>query len=100
VIDESAPPIANEALLTVPNTAFHSVGTWESSSFASVLRSSPSSSYTRSFVRPDKSRHRGLKTETNDLDVAWHELEQRNPRGVKTRNNRFAVLGGDGRRRR
>lgn len=74
------------------------VGAWGARSFASALHSSsPAGS-----VRPTASRLQNSEDEW-DIDVAWHELEQRNGGGGrKKRANKLVVLGsgGGGARRR
>jgi hypothetical protein len=72
-------------------------GAWGARSFASALHSSsPAGS-----VRPTPSRLQNAEDEW-DIDVAWHELEQRNGGGGrKKRANKLVVLGsGGGARRR
>lgn len=73
-------------------------GAWGARSFASALHSSsPAGS-----ARPTASRVQNAEDEW-DIDVAWHELEQRNGGGGrKKRANKLVVLGsgGGGARRR
>ena len=72
-------------------------GAWGARSFASALHSSsPAGS-----VRPASARLQNAEDEW-DIDVAWHELEQRNGGGGrKKRANKLVVLGsGGGARRR
>jgi len=68
-------------------------GAWGSRSFASALHSTPPPLQVASEQRPDPE-------DEWDMDVAWHELEQRSGLGRKKRNNKLVVLGGAGGRRR
>ena len=71
-------------------------GAWGARSFASALHSSPSRGVAASSQR---SSHLTEEDEW-DLDVAWHELEQRNGgSGRRKRANKLVVLGGGARRR-
>ena len=73
-------------------------GAWGARSFASALHSSSSAGS----IRPTASRVQNAEDEW-DIDVAWHELEQRNGGGGrKKRANKLVVLGsgGGGARRR
>ncbi|KAF8973496.1 hypothetical protein BDZ97DRAFT_1900339 [Flammula alnicola] len=77
-------------------------GAWGAQSFASALHSSSPAS------RPGSASQRPTRAQLNvedewDIDVAWHELEQRNGGGGrKKRGNKLVVLGsgGGGARRR
>lgn len=77
-----------------------STGAWGVRSFASAAqqnRAAPPASH-RPAGRPVDRNH---EEDEWDLDVAFHELEQRAGRGGgKRRNNRLVVLGGGGGRRR
>ena len=77
-------------------------GSWGTRSFASALHSSPSTQ-----GRINSGQHRAVRGQDFedewDMDVAWHELEQRSgASGRKKRANKLVVLGsgGGGARRR
>ena len=77
-------------------------GSWGTRSFASALHSSPS---TQGGI--NRGQHRAVRGQDIedewDMDVAWHELEQRSgTSGRKKRGNKLVVLGsgGGGARRR
>lgn len=74
-------------------------GAWGARSFASALHSSPSSN------RSAAATQRTTREDEWDIDVAWHELEQRTGNGNggrRKRANKLVVLGsgGGGARRR
>jgi hypothetical protein len=70
-------------------------GVWGSRSFASALHSTP---------EPAVASQRAARRDTEDewdMDVAWHELQQRSGGGGrKKRSNKLVVLGGAGGRKR
>jgi hypothetical protein len=72
-------------------------GAWGNRSFASALNN-PS----RATPSPASRSNRTVEQQQDDLDleVAWHELEQRIGGGRKKRANKLVVLGGGGGRRR
>ena len=79
-------------------------GSWGTRSFASALHSSPS---TQGGISGQQQQHRAVRGQDLedewDMDVAWHELEQRSgASGRKKRSNKLVVLGsgGGGARRR
>jgi hypothetical protein len=67
-------------------------GAWGARSFASALHSTP--------PIPGQRAARSDPEDEWDIDVAWHELEQRSGAGRKKRSNKLVVLGGAGGRRR
>jgi hypothetical protein len=70
-------------------------GAWGQGSFASALRSEPS----RGNANVPTRAPRDMEDEW-DMDIAWHELEQRSSgTGKKKRNKGLVVLGGGGGRR-
>jgi hypothetical protein len=71
-------------------------GAWGARSFASALHSAPSQ---ERVVSQQRSARLDPDNEW-DMDVAWHELEQRSGGGRKKRSNKLVVLGGAGGRRR
>ncbi|KAF9074964.1 hypothetical protein BDP27DRAFT_1381018 [Rhodocollybia butyracea] len=73
-------------------------GAWGQGSFASALRSTSTSS---SDINANAQGHRPQRDAEDewDIDIAWHELEQRSGTGKKKRNNKLVVLGGGGGRR-
>lgn len=79
-------------------------GSWGTRSFASALHSSPSTQGGISSGQQQRRAVRGQDLEDEwDMDVAWHELEQRSgASGRKKRGNKLVVLGsgGGGARRR
>ena len=79
-------------------------GAWGARSFASALHSSPPSQGRIGGQQQQNRTVRGQNYEDEwDVDVAWHELEQRNGgSGRKKRGNKLVVLGsgGGGARRR
>ncbi|KAF8808007.1 hypothetical protein BYT27DRAFT_7139655 [Phlegmacium glaucopus] len=79
-------------------------GAWGARSFASALHSSPP---TQGRIGGQQQQHRAVRGQNFedewDMDVAWHELEQRSGgSGRKKRGNKLVVLGsgGGGARRR
>jgi len=87
----SIEPEEEEAPAPVPQ---QTSGAWGQGSFASALRSTSSRSNANAQIRPP----RDMEDEF-DIDIAWHELEQRSGgTGRKKRNNKLVVLGGGGRR--
>ena len=93
---ESQPPEQPSPVAVAPLT-----GSWGTRSFASALHSSPS---TQGQQQRQHRAVRGQDPEDEwDMDVAWHELEQRSgSSGRKKRANKLVVLGsgGGGARRR
>ncbi|KAG7452199.1 uncharacterized protein BT62DRAFT_926410 [Guyanagaster necrorhizus] len=91
---EPAPPEHDEIPSPPQEPAFP--GAWGSRSFASAVHSSPSRDLSaQDHIRRDDE-------DEWDLDVAWHELEQRNNGGAggrRKKNNKLVILGGGGRRR-
>ncbi|OBZ68392.1 putative RING finger protein P8B7.23 [Grifola frondosa] len=78
-----------------PESPPQASGAWGARSFASAAHAAQG--------RPVVVAQRPVPREEDeyDLDVAWHELEQRGGRGGnKRRNNKLVVLGGGGRRAR
>jgi hypothetical protein len=71
-------------------------GAWGTRSFASASHSAPPQRQAVS------GQHATLPDPEDewDIDVAWHELEQRSSGGRKKRGNKLVVLGGAGGRRR
>jgi hypothetical protein len=70
-------------------------GAWGARSFASALHSPP----TQSPGSRGQQRDRTSAQDEWDLDIAWHELEQRSG-GRRKKGTKLVVLGGDGGRRR
>ena len=79
-------------------------GSWGTRSFASALHSSPSTQGGISSGQQHRAvRGQDLVEDEWDMDIAWHELEQRSgASGRKKRGNKLVVLGsgGGGARRR
>ncbi|KAJ3830348.1 hypothetical protein F5880DRAFT_1468754 [Lentinula raphanica] len=75
-------------------------GAWGQGSFASALRSTTSSNTTRGNTPNRRTDNQREIDDEWDMDIAWHELEQRNGGGgsKKKRGNKL-VLGGSGIRR-
>ena len=72
-------------------------GAWGNRSFASLLHSPATDNPRPRQQQPPRTN----EADEYDLDVAWHELEQRaNHGGGKRRNRGMTVLGGGGGRRR
>ncbi|TFK77491.1 hypothetical protein BDN72DRAFT_46420 [Pluteus cervinus] len=98
VVDE----VAEETTLEQPVQASAPVvvtGAWGSRSFASALHTAPTPSRS---TPPTPRPTRQPQEDDWDLDLAWHELEQRSGgTGRKKRGNKLVVLGsgGGGRRR-
>ena len=106
--DEDAVRSVESQSLQLPSPAAVApvTGSWGTRSFASALHSSPS---TQGGVsgQQQQQQHRAVRGQDLedewDMDVAWHELEQRSgASGRKKRNNKLVVLGsgGGGARRR
>ncbi|EEB86721.1 hypothetical protein MPER_16221 [Moniliophthora perniciosa FA553] len=74
-------------------------GAWGSKSFASALHSTaPTQSRNGGASRPQQ-----REEDEWEMDIAWHELEQRSNGGNggrKKRSNKLVVLGGGGGRKR
>lgn len=70
-------------------------GAWGARSFASAAIAAPSQTRATSARRPVLNEE-----DEYDMDVAWHELEQRSTGGRRKRTNKLVVLGGGGGRRR
>ncbi|KAJ3731924.1 hypothetical protein DFJ43DRAFT_1132171 [Lentinula guzmanii] len=86
-------PELEEAPAPVPQQVS---GAWGQGSFASALRSTTSRGNTPNL----RTQNQREVDDEWDIDIAWHELEQRNSGGgKKKRNNRLVVLGGAGGRR-
>jgi hypothetical protein len=87
--------------LQQPSPAVPVTGAWGARSFASALHSSPP---TQGGQQQQHRTVRGNVEDEWDMDVAWHELEQRSGAsgGRKKRGNKLVVLGsgGGGARRR
>ena len=80
-----------------PPPPVHQPGAWGERSFASALHAAPSQGGAAS----QQQRAARLDPEDEwDMDVAWHELEQRSGAGRRKRSNKLVVLGGAGGRRR
>ncbi|KAJ3890417.1 hypothetical protein GG344DRAFT_77862 [Lentinula edodes] len=72
-------------------------GAWGQGSFASALRSTSTGNPSNANRRTQNQRD---ADDEWDMDIAWHELEQRSGGGgKKKRNTRMVVLGGGGGRR-
>jgi hypothetical protein len=86
VVEPSPPPVQQPVR----------AGAWGDRSFASALHSSPA----RGHSAPQERASRPDPEDEWDMDIAWHELEQRNGAGRRKRSNKLVVLGGAGGRRR
>jgi hypothetical protein len=88
---QAPPPIP------VPSATSSSSGVWGTRSFATALHST-----SRSVSATQQRAHSPTVEDEWDVDVAWHELEQRNGGGRRKRANKLVVLGsgGGGARRR
>lgn len=85
-----------------PARTAEATGAWGARSFASAAQQRASSARPAPAQRTARRGNDGEREEDEwDLDVAFHELEQRAGRGGgKRRNNRLVVLGGGGGRQR
>jgi len=98
-VDTAAQPQSPSTTSQVPPVSTQAAsGAWGARSFASALHSTTA-------VRPGQGSQRSRQAVEDewDIDVAWHELEQRNGGGGrKKRANKLVVLGsgGGGARRR
>ena len=98
-VDEEAVRSVESQSLQQPSPAAPApvTGSWGTRSFASALHSSPS---TRGGISGQQQHRaaRGQDFEDEwDVDVAWHELEQRSgASGRKKRGNKLVVLGSGG----
>jgi len=99
-VEESPVTVPANAGSATPNSVPVIAGAWGNRSFASALHSSPTAPGQGRTGRPPAQGSRVDERDEYDLDIAWHELEQRNSRGTKKRNNRLVILGGGGGRRR
>ena len=106
VNEDAVRPVESQSLQQPSPAAVAPVtGSWGTRSFASALHSSPS---TRGGISgQQQQQHRAVRGQDFedewDVDVAWHELEQRSgASGRKKRSNKLVVLGsgGGGARRR
>lgn len=92
-VDEDDNPVPAQESVPIPT------GAWGNRSFASALHAAPPPG-----GRPRQAQASRMdERDEYDLDVAWHELEQRSTRsggGGKKKNSRMVVLGGGGGRRR
>jgi hypothetical protein len=77
----------------VTSATSSSGGVWGTRSFASALHSS---STPRSITAPQQSSSNLSAEDEWDIDVAWHELEQRNSGGRRKRANKLVILGSGG----
>jgi hypothetical protein len=98
---ESIAQSSSQAPIPTPvdSATSSSAGVWGTHSFASALHSSSAPKS----VSPPQQRSSNLTVEDEwDVDVAWHELEQRNAGGRRKRANKLVILGsgGGGARRR
>ncbi|KZT74957.1 hypothetical protein DAEQUDRAFT_720147 [Daedalea quercina L-15889] len=90
-VEEFAEAVAEQPLTEVHQTS----GAWGARSFASAAQSRPTGQ------RPPARRERLVEEDEWDLDVAFHELEQRGSRGGgRKKGAKMVVLGGGGGRRR
>lgn len=102
--DTSVKSVESQSLQQPSSAAVgHVTGSWGTRSFASALHSSPS---TQGGISGQQ-QHRAVRGQDFedewDMEVAWHELEQRSgASGGKKRGNKLVVLGsgGGGARRR
>ncbi|KAK7058577.1 hypothetical protein VNI00_002213 [Paramarasmius palmivorus] len=95
-IDEVPAPVTQ----TAPQTQQKASGVWGQKSFASALHSNTPAQPRNG--TPSRS-HQKEEEDEWELDIAWHELEQRSNSGNggrKKRSNKMVVLGGGGGRRR
>ncbi|KAL0068544.1 hypothetical protein AAF712_004259 [Marasmius tenuissimus] len=109
-MDGASFPGFEEAALAVPATAEvqqqppeeqRTAGVWGAKSFASALHSN-TPPQSRNAGSASRSRQQTEEDEW-DMDIAWHELEQRSNGGNggrKKKSNKLVVLGGGGGRRR
>ena len=75
-------------------------GAWGARSFASAATAAQSRVQTPRGPAPPRTNNRERAEDEWELDMAFHELEQRSAKGGgKKRNNRLVVLGGGGGRR-
>ncbi|KAI0375437.1 hypothetical protein BV20DRAFT_960589 [Pilatotrama ljubarskyi] len=92
-----SPPAAAEAAAE-ETSAPQATGAWGARSFASAAHAAQSREQGQRVPAPPRARER-VEDEW-ELDMAFHELEQRTAKGGgKKRNNRLVVLGGGGGRR-
>lgn len=96
IAQDSSPPPSAEADQQVASSPPQPTGAWGARSFASAAHAAQGRPQGH-VVAP---RPRERAEDEWELDVAFHELEQRSAKGGgKKRNNRLVVLGGGGGRR-
>ncbi|KAJ3575247.1 hypothetical protein NP233_g1231 [Leucocoprinus birnbaumii] len=91
----ASPPLDFEPAESSPPQQPQTSGAWGARSFASALHSPPTQPVTRG-----QQRNRANAEDEWDVDVAWHELEQRASGGRKKKGAKLVLLGGGGGRRR
>jgi len=84
---------SSEAPTPVNPATSSSAGVWGARSFASALHSS---STTRTVSAPQQRSSNLTAADEWDIDVAWHELEQKNGGGRRKRANKLVILGSGG----
>jgi len=103
-VEDAVRLVESQSQSPQPSPAAPVTGAWGARSFASALHSSPP---VEGRIGGQQQQNRAVRGQNYDdewdMDVAWHELEQRNgSSGRKKRGNKLVVLGsgGGGARRR
>ena len=98
LLDRAVSPVEVDEI-HVPQSSPHPLptGAWGARSFASAAYAAPSQGQGRAVSGQPPVAN---VEDEYDMDVAWHEFEQRSSGGRRKRSNKMVVLGGGGGRRR